>query len=206
MAFTPTNARGSASPEGLRSYGRFAQEYIMDRPPVDLFSFMNYLEHDPDNMEGMGAGAPEFGEVSTSEIGAVLVAANDDAYGQLVVLPYWMDPSKQIDFRVLWSNAQAAATGSFTVAIKYTPVDISANLQAVAVGATALDSTIDAQVDRAANLPQWTEYGYISEGKAGVANLTPGDDLLCLTVVGTLTTITSAHILGAQMRPYRKYI
>ncbi len=205
MSHKPTSASGTATKDGLREYSRFSKEYLMDRPIIDLWPFQNYVEHD-DNPEAMGNGTPEFAEINTAEIGGVLVATSNDAYGHLIVLPYWIDPAAQIDFRVLWSNSQSAGTGTFDVAVKYTPIDVSAESVALAIGATALDSTIDSQADLAANVPLWTEWGYINAEKTGVKDLTPGDDLLAITTIGTLTTITSASMIQMQMRAYRKYI
>jgi hypothetical protein len=205
MAFTPTSASGSPSAAGLREYSRFTKEYVMDRPVIDLFNFTNMRITGPDDFEGMGTGAPEFGEIGSSSIGGFKMT-NTDTHGHLLVLPYWLDPEQRIDFRILWSNSEAAATGSLILTVTYTPVDVSTQSTATGVGATALDSTIDSQADLAANVARWTEWGYISANKTGVKDLDPGSDLLSIEITAALTTIADASVLQAQWRGYRKYI
>lgn len=205
MAFTPTSAYTPATAEGLREYSRFTKNFVMDRPVIELFNFMNYLEDSSDNIESMGTGNPEFGELGSSSIGAILMT-NTDTHGHLLVLPYWIDPEQQIDFRVLTSNSESAATGSYTITVTYTPIDVSTESTATAVGATALDTPIAAVTDLAANVATWGQWGYINADKTGVKTLDPGSDLLSIELTAALTTVANASVLQAQYRGYRKYI
>jgi len=203
--FEPTSASGKATAKGLRNYGRFASEYILDRPVNELFNFQNFVEHDPDNTEGMGTGAPEFGEISTSSIGGIKMV-NTDTYGFLMVVPAWCDPASQWDFRILWSNSEAAATGSVLYAVTYTPIKVATQATALAAGATALDTVIASDVDAAANVPQWTTWGSISADKTDVKDLIAGTDLISMEITAALTTIADASVLQAQYRVARRYL
>lgn len=205
MAITPSSAYTPATADGLREYSRFTKNFLIDRPVVELFNFQNFVEHDPDNTEGMGTGAPEFAEITTSSIGGIKMT-NTDTYGFLTVLPYWVDPAAAQDFRILWSNSEAASTGSVLFAITYTPVPVASKSVALTAGATALGTVITSQVDLAANVPQWSSWGVIAADTATVKDMVPGDDLFCVEITAALTTIADASVIQAQYRGTRKYV
>jgi hypothetical protein len=204
MAHEPTNHTITATARNLRNYSDFAKNYIMDRPIVKLFDFSNFQDGTPANMVSMGGGAPILTEINASEIAGLYMDTNLDSYGFQVVLPYDMDVNEDADFRFLWSNSEAAATGAGLWVMFYNAVHVGVNT-AIAVAATQIDVPIQNQVDLAIDVQQWTSWGSISAG--ALANLTPGDDVLhCCINMTTLDTIADATLYCGQMRYYRRYI
>lgn len=201
-ASSPLNFRGSESADQIKTASPAFGQFVAYEVQRELWNFPNLLDTGAaDNAQSMGTGAAEFAELNTSEIGGIYCDTSTDSYGTLWVLPAEIDVSKDIKFRVLWSNSEAAATGSCTWAVKYTP--LTAGTTAFAIGATALGTAITAQADLAANVQQWSPLGVLA---GGTLTNTPGDDSLTLTTICTLTTIANATALALQVHYSRRYV
>ena len=201
----PTNHTITATARNLRNYNDFAKNYIMDRPIVKTFDFPNIMNATgPADLMGQGGGTPTLPEVNASEICGLFMDTDLDSHGFEVVLPYDMDVDEQVDFRYLWSNSEAAATGSALWVMFYNPVKVGVST-AIAIAATQIDVPIANQVDLAANVQRWTSCGSISAGF--LSALTPGDDVLhCCINMTTLTVLADATLYCGQMRYHRKYL
>jgi hypothetical protein len=190
----------------LRTGSGFSQEYVIDRPVVDIadFSHLNIVDGSGNAGRWNGTGTAELTHINSSEVAGLRLASNNDSFGVLWTLPVDIDTDKQIDFRVIWSNSEAAGTGSLTLTGAYTALTLGTT--AVAVGGTAFDTTWDGQADLAANVIRATGWGSIDAGTSAIQSLEGGDDLIALHVKGTLTTISNADIYKVQARYYRKWL
>ncbi len=203
MVYVPKNAKGTEDADSFSSVSPFSSERVFERPIVEIanFSLPGFLEHD-DNPEGAGTGAPEYAEIAASSICGVLFAASTDTHGFRWRLPMDIDLSKDIDFRLHWSNSAAAATGSCLWAVTYLP--IVHGTTTIAAPATALDTVVASDVDLGANIMATTEWGSLTGGT--LTTVTPGDDSLGIEITATLTTITDATLSAVDARYYRKYL
>ena len=201
VTYRPTYAISHPSKDGFRSSSVASQNFFLDRTIEDLLFFPNVTEHDPDNAVGVGAGDPELAELNSSEICALFMDTDADAHGISWPIPVDLATDSAIDFRVGWSNSEAAATGSCLWSVVYKA--IVAGTTAFAVGATALDTLITNQADLAANVFQWTPWGSIAAGTAAITALVPGDDALNLSIAADLTTIADASLIRFQVRYYK---
>jgi len=203
-ASTPHNFRGNESSANLKVAGGPFSQFVAHKVRRDLWSFMNYLDTgSSDNMEGMGAGAPEFGEISTSSIGGVLIAASTDGYGQLWQLPSEIDLTADIKFRVLFSESGTGGSGSFLAAVTYKELVLGTT--AVAIGATALSTAITATTpSTTANCLQGTVWGTLNGNTLTAGG--QGENCVSLNVVGTLTTITDASMVALQCEYERRFV
>jgi hypothetical protein len=202
-AETPLNFRGGESSDQLKTASPAFASHVAYKVRRPLWTFMNYLDTgSSDNAEGMGAGAPEFGEVNTSEIGGVLVAASNDSYGQLVFLPSEIDLTKAIKFRVFFSESGTGGSGSAGFVFKYTP--LTTGTTAVAIGATALGTAIAATTpSTTAHCLQATAWGTLA---ASTLSNAQGEDALATITTCTLTTITDATAYMLEWEYERRFI
>jgi len=188
----------------LRNYSDHNKNFVMDRPIVTIFDFPNLQEATPADLLGQGAGTPALTEINASEICGLVMDANLESHGFQVVLPYDMDVTEDVDFRFLWSNSEAAATGAGLWVMFYNPVRVGV-ITPIAIAATQIQVPIQNQVDLAANVQQWTSWGSITAGQLGA--LEAGTDVLhCCINMTTLDTIANATLYCGQMRYYRRLI
>ena len=168
---------------------------------VELFNFMHATGATDAELEGADTGTPVFDEIGTSGLIAPLLT-NTDSYSFMLPLPQDIDLSKDVAFRYLFSNSEAAAAGSYIPTMEY---GIHyAGTTAMVVAATALDTTFGSQVDLAANIPQWTDLGVISGGK--LSAMDADDDHLNVQLTAALATAANISLLRGQMLYYRKTI
>lgn len=206
---TPTRGSSVSSWADFVVSSPFAQNKVVDRPRVwipaaggaQFYAADGDSDTNIDSPIGLGAGTPAFAEINTSELGGFTLDANDESVSALVPLPSDIDVSKAVRIRVLWSNSEAAGTGGATFTCVYTPLTVGTD--AIAVGATALDTVITADVDLAANVLNWSPWGTIT---GGTLTDTPGDDVMAVKCAVTLDTIANATVYGFQMDYYREYI
>jgi hypothetical protein len=203
----PTNAVALATFDGLRNSSAWAKEYVQDIRIVNLLNVTGACQNatGPANLFSFGTGHPALAEVNTSETAGYLLNADSESHGLTWELPHDLDPNQDIDFRVKWSNSEAAATGSVLFSIVYTPVVIGGTT-ALAVAATALDTIIVNQVDLAANVKTWTSWGTITGGKTGIVALCPGTDEIVLKCAVDLTTCADATLFQIQARYRRRFV
>jgi len=204
MMAIPINFRGQESSDQLKTAGPSFSQFVAYKVKRDLWSFMNYLDTgSSDNAESMGAGAPEFAEVNTSEIGGILTATSNDSYGQLWFLPEELDTTKAMNFRVFWSESGTGGSGSAQFVVKYT--ELITETTAVAIGATALSTAI------AADTPSTTAHALqvSADGVLDANTLTAGGagaNALALICTCTLTTITDASAYRLEAEYERRFI
>jgi len=108
----------------------------------------------------MGGGAAAMAEVGSSGVGGQRFEVSTDDVAGILFLPDDADVEHDIDVAVLWSSDQTT-TDSYTWDVNYGEFTI--NTTAVAVPATALDTTIAADTSVAtANALQQTAWGTIT--------------------------------------------
>ena len=188
----------------LANYSDFTKNFVNDRPIVTVFDFPNIQEATPADLLGQGAGTPLLSEINASEICGLTMDANTESHGFEVVLPHDMDVDEDVDFRFLWSNSEAAATGSGLWVMFYNPCRVGVST-AIAVAATQIQVPIQNQVDLAAEVQQWTSWGSITAGQ--LSALEAGTDVLhCCINATTLTVIANMTLYCGQMRYSRRLI
>ena len=184
-------------------HSKFTRELCADRPVVNLFTIPSVTVA---SLAGVGAGAPITQELDTTGLISIFMDNDADAFPFLWNLPSDMDVTKPIDFSVLWTQSQGAATGSCLWSVLYTSV-VMGTTSLTAEATTALDVIIANQADLAADVPQWTAWGTIDAGKTGVSTLEAGTDALLVNTVSTThTTITDVDLLAVRARYYRRFI
>lgn len=200
----PINFRGSESSAQLKTAGPEFASFVAPTIRRDLWSFMNYLDTGAaDNAESMGAGAPEFAEVNSSEIGAVLTAASNDSYGQLWQLPCGIDLTAAIKFRVLFSESGTGGAGSAQYVVKYTELVLGTT--ALSIGATALSTAISATTpSTTAHCIQGTEWGTLNGNTLTAGG--QGENCVALITTCTLTTISDASAYALQVEFDRRFV
>lgn len=204
--YRPSNGTGLQTANTFRTACKLGKEYFLDRAIKIIWEAgPNYTTTDGHWTATPGSGHPTIAAVNSSGIIAPVIDAANEGVGVQWKLPPDVDTAQDIDFRIFWCNVtDAAATGSPTWTILYTP--LTAGTTAWAVGATALDTTIAAQANVAQYVAQWTDWGTISGGTSAITALEPGDDVLTLKVTVTdLDSTTDANPLLIQARYYRKY-
>ena len=205
MTYLPHGATGQDSRDHWRGAATPLSKYIFDRIIKSLFELPAIQNATgPADLLGHGTGTPALAEINSSETVGLTLDANNEGFGVLWQIPMELDDSGAIDYRLLWSNSEAAGTGSALFAGEYTK--LVAGTTAIAVGATALDTVIAADVDLAANVINWTPWGTILGTAVTALAITPGDDFLALHFKVTLTTIADATVHAGNVRYYRKYI
>lgn len=196
----PTAATGS------ETWGSFVQSapiagFIFDRPIVNVWNNAN-CSFSANTPLSLGTGDAVWTEVGTSGCAGFLCNADGDVCVYRWPVPQDIDFSKEINFRVLWSNSQAAATGSCTFVFKY--LKAIAGTTAIVLPATAVDTAPADQVDLAADVALWSGWAGITGGT--ITTMTPGDDTLHIGIDAQVTTISNATQLAVQARYYRKYL
>jgi hypothetical protein len=197
---TPTRGSSVSSWSDFVVSSPFSQNKVIDRPRVWV-PVAGGAELSVSSLVGLGTGTPALSEINNSEIAGFTLDANNEAVAALVPVPSDIDVAKDIRIRVLWSNSESAGTGAATFTCEYTPLTIGTD--AIAVGGTALDTAITADVDLAANVLNWSPWGVIAGGTLAD---TPGDDVIVVRCKVTLDTIANATVYAFQMDYYREYI
>ncbi len=205
--YGPSLGSGLQTSKTLQLSCKMGKEFVFERVIDTLFMSGQRMMpnlYDTDTLVGIGAGASVITEINSSGIGGLLHTTDADSGSHLWKLPVEIDLSQAIDFRLLWTDV-AGVAGSCLFAILYRP--IISGTTALAVGTTALDTVLVDSALVTQYAPIWTEWGSIAAAKTGVVTLIPGEDALNLKItVTTLTTLSDAYLLGAQVRYYRKFI
>ena len=155
---------------------------------------------------GAGAGAPVMSEVSTFGFTAVPMTDADTVTTPIDI--YDVDITKQIRFRVLWTQTAATATDAATFIVLYTPVQLTDNVAAVVdpAGTTLIDpatalSTAITALDLSSGVaykPQATSFGVINRNT--LADTT--SFMLVSVELDAVTTFSADEVLflGLEMR------
>lgn len=145
---------------------------------------------------GFGVGAPPVTEIAASGIAAWHLDTTDQLIWP-VRIPRNADLSKEILVRLLCSQNQALATGSYIFAFLHNLVKVGTTVRILP--ATAFDFNPPSQVDLAADIPVYTGFAVISPNKAGVMALEPGKDVIDIMATAALTGCTSIDVLALEV-------
>jgi len=197
MGYSPSQSFGTSSWDALVNASPLSK-FIFDRPVKSHWLLPVGANN---SIVSMGAGTPAVAEIATAEVGGFTLDADNESVSMFWELPLDIDLSKELNFRVLWSNSQSAATGSGRHYFVYGAITVGTD--AIAVAATAADTDAANQADLAANIPQWNGWNTIDG--ASISD-TPGDDFLIVKCYVDLTTITNSTIYCYQSRFYRKWL
>jgi len=204
MASTPTYKTLTATPEGLAQYDHFTRNYIIDRPIVTIASCWG-----PDLANGTGLTLLGTGPATSTQVASSgLASINFGATARTQVVgwrvPQNLDFTKDIEFRVLWSNS-AAATAAQTCAWSFAYIKLINGVTTLAVPATTTGITNPAaQISFGANIPGYSGWATLAGGT--ITTMTPGDDHLNLLLTETLVTLTTVDLYEVQARYYAKYV
>ena len=173
--------------------------------PAWQFSGLDYEATTATDIKSMGTGAANdtsIAEINTSGITAVNMTANANSLEHLMALPYDIDLSKNIYFRVYWTANNTS--GSVTWDVLYKAITPNSTVLGSAVSATALTRTIGAHTMAG------VAYTIMRTPEGVLIGNTLADsvEMLQLGVVRTTaTTITTASFLGLEIRytPHRLY-
>lgn len=195
----PSNSNVNSSLAQFKHSNPFVANFVMDRPTV-------WVNLAPANaivasLVGMGGGTPAVAEINTSEIGGFTLDANDESVSGIIPIPGDMDLAQDFQCRVLYSNSEAAATGTINFTMTYGSLTVGTD--ALAVAATAVDTAGAALADLGANVLQWSNYSIIA---GGTLTDTPIDDVLVIKEAVTLVTCANATVYGIQCQYYRKWL
>lgn len=173
--------------------------------PAWQFSGLDYEITTATDIKSMGTGAANdtaIAEINTSGITALNMTANANSIEHLLALPYDLDLSQKIYFRVYWTANNTS--GSVTWDVLYKAFIPGTTVLGSAVSATALDKVIGVQnMAGVAFTMMRTGEGFINSNK-----LDENVEMLQIGVVRTsVTTITTASFIGLEMRytPHRLY-
>ena len=170
----------------------FNIEWLEERRLILAQEFQTYV-----TAAGVGAGAPVFVEIGATGITGGLVGAAADTWATLVPI-YDVDITKQIRFRVIWTQTSTTATDSITWLIKYTPIVLETTV--LIDPATALDTAITALdlSSGTASVIQGTSFGIINRN-----TLADTTEYLAVSVeaddIGTFSA-DEAIFVGLEMR------
>lgn len=201
MPYNPST-RTRPSPvrhQDLREFDDFTKNFLLDYKPVTVLSFPSIeTAAGPADLASMGTGAAPVSDINTSQIGS-MTFADTDTHGFRVELPYDLDETWPVGFRVKWQKIQniAAGAGSCLWTLTYEQKQIGISTTGAGIAATALVPIIADQVDLARYVSQWTSIGVIPAGS--LSALTPGDDCLDCTLLAGLTVITDGTLDAVQM-------
>lgn len=196
---TPSRGSSISSWSDLVASSPVAANFLIDRPRVWI-PVAGGAELAVASLVGLGAGTPALAEINTSEIAGFTLDADDESVSAIFPLPSDIDTAKDVRVRVLWSNSEAAATGTAQFACTYKEIDEGTT--ALAEAATAFDTDAAAEADLAANVVQWGPWNTID---GGTLTGTPGDDMLVLKCAVDLTTAADATVYGFQLDYYREF-
>ncbi len=210
MAQNPSAGHVVADQEMFRETCRFGKEHGMD--------VKTYIVCDMSNaganmittaaaapLSGAGGGDPPQSTIGASLIMSLLMDTTDDFAFRWEV-PNECDLTKDIDFRVSWSDDAAYAAGETAIfAFLYTVMLSGATAEVVGVVPMDTDAAAQTAPVTAANVTQWTAWNTIDANTLVAAGVTPGDDHLNMWVTCTLVTMGDASVHKVQCRIRRRY-
>lgn len=140
------------------------------------------------------SAASATGQIAASRVTGIAIAATNDGAGFGMMVPYDLDITKQVRFRVHFT--QTADSGTVTWDLKYTP--IIAGTTVISVGATALSTVIPAYTTALATDNVWlvSDFGVINRNT--IPDTTDAMTFLLLCTDGAPNAGLS--ILGLEMR------
>lgn len=197
----PSSSSRAATVQLLRQTCRFSKEAVLDRNLVQLFLNPNFVE--AADLVSMGAGTADLDEINATEIGGIEMATTE-SYSHCWPIPPQVDENQAIDIRVQWGSEAAASTDTQTPTVTYQAVTMGTSTWVAP--ATAIDTAIVVQADLGADIFMNSSWGQIAAATAGIQALVPGDDFINFKVLMTLSTLTAAWVVGAQIRYSRKYV
>lgn len=204
MSMIPINYKGHESSDDMKVAGGGFSQFFAPTVKRQLWTFMNYLDTGSStNAESMGNGAPEFAEVNSSEIGSVLCASNDDAYSTLWLIPPELDMTKEIKFRVFWSESGTLGTGSALWVIAH--LELVTDTTTVAVGSNVLDTLITVDTpSTTAHCLQACPQGAIAANT--LTALGQGVNTVAIMTSCTLDTISDASAYALEIEYDRRFV
>lgn len=197
---SPTHGPSTSSWGDFVVSSPFGSNYVIDKPRVWIPA-SGGSEVTVASLVGLGAGTPVPTEVNSSEVGGFLTDADDESFSALIPVPADVDLAKDIRIRALWSNSEAAGTGSGKVVFTYEPFIVGTT--AISVANDACDTDGATVTDLAANVLTWSTWSTID---GGTISLTPGDDFLIVKAAVDVTTIADMTVYGIQLEYYRKWL
>lgn len=206
MTSYPKFGSGSASNIGLMTCDTLSKEFVLDRPVVTLDFTKNFYTTDTLIGSVPGSGHPVYTAIGSTGIYGMLCNADNEGFTYMWKLPDDMDVKESIEFRILWSNTEAASANTNLWITTYVPHTAGTTALTAGIGGTALDTAHVAQVGAGAAVPQWTTWGVIAANKTGVKTLTAGNDYLSVGHKIDLTSMADATPLLVEIRYGRKYI
>jgi hypothetical protein len=137
-------------------------EWLEKRVYIPAQAFQTYVTG-----AGISDGDPVFTELSTFGIAGISIAAAGDAVAHAWMVPYDLDRSKQIRFRVWWTQTSTTATDTVDWIVTYQAVVEESTV--LAAPATALSTVVplaDASSGTAHQM-QATDFGIINKNTLG---------------------------------------
>lgn len=201
LAYYPTKATnaGNASKALMSATHPVLTEFFVQEIPVVIWQAAQMVT--TDGLTTIASGDAVFTEIGTTELGGLLLDADDEAIAFFWTLPFDMDPDQRIGLRAEWSNSEAAGTGTAAFVFTY-----GVSGTAVAAPATAMNTDGAAQADLAANIQQWSNVSYIAAATADDLGVTPGDSNLRIKCKVDLTTIADATLYQIGALYSRRFI
>jgi hypothetical protein len=150
------------------------------------------------SIQGAAAGNPELEELSTFGIAVGSIAAAGDTFTHLMMVPYDLDRSKQIRFRVWWTQTSTTATDSVDWILTYQAITEESTV--LAAPTTALNTVIplgDLSSGTAFHA-QATDFGIINKNTLAAATAMLGLQVEA-DAIGTFSA-DEVKFLGLEMR------
>lgn len=208
----PTSTSTAGSHSQLKGASPSFQNYVLDRPIL-------WIPFTPENgvvattndggitttsvTNAAGTGNALQAEINTSGLLGYTADTSNDSVIVLVPIPNGIDLAKAVNFRVLFSNSETAATGTLTTTFTYEILAIGTSTIGSGEPDDAVDTAGSATADLAANVLTWGAWDTVA---ASTISADPGDDFLSIKCKLTLGTIADATVYGIQMRYYRKWL
>jgi len=173
--------------------------------PAWQFSGLDYEITTATDIKSMGTGAANdtsIIEINTSGITALNMTANANSVGHLLSLPYDLDLSKDIFFRVWWTANNTS--GDVTWGVRYKKIVANTTVLGTAPAATALSKVVPLKTMAGVAFTIMLTL----EGRLDGNTLSEDTEMLQLDVArDAATTITTASFLGLEVRytPRRLY-
>ena len=201
MAHGPTNSTQTSDVISMRTSDRFAKEFVIDRPIVEMFSFPNIIDAGHDITGYIpGTGHPVLTQVAASGIGGVLLNADSEGYSWLWKPPMDIDIAQAIRFRVFFADlATVDATHLHQFTFQHT--ELVPGITVLAAPATALTKTTATGV-LGTSIGQYSNWATMA---ASVLTGTPGDMIVNMNLLYDQTNATCTLIRG-EAQYYRKYV
>jgi len=202
----PTAGHVVADDDVLRETCRYSKEHCLDRKIYTVCDFSQHNANLLSTLVMLGAGA---GNPPQSIIGASLVLSlltpTAETFAFRWDIPDEADLTKDVDFRVKWSDDAAVVAGDTALFTFLYTVCLN-GATAEAVGATAMDTDAPAQLSHGANVAGYTGWNTILAGTLVTATAQPGDDHLNFLVTPTLlATMADCSIYKVDARIRRRY-